>query len=170
MAKKISFIKSISAKLTLVMLMVALIPILILISLGIKNVRNVIEDNQFDHLQTIGTLKSNQITTFLERKFRDLGVLAKEKNTIEVFDKLKAFHDNGGGTSNGGFNVTSAEYNKLYDEIDPNLRNFMESYNFADLFFICASHGHVMYSALKENDLGTNLRTGEYNNSNLAKL
>jgi methyl-accepting chemotaxis protein len=54
--------------------------------------------------------------------------------------------------------------------MDPFFRDFMKAYNFDDMFFICASHGHIMYTVLKEDDLGTNLNTGEYRNSNLAKL
>lgn len=170
MSKRISFIKSIGAKLTGIMLLVAIIPVLTIIFLGARNTKGELKYNEFNQLQTIGTLKSIQINSFLERKFRDIEVLSKERNTLDAFDVLKKYHDAGGSNSDGSFNIKSAEYNKLYSEIDPFFRNFMNAYNFDDMFFICASHGHIMYTVLKKYDLGTNLKTGKYSDSNLAKL
>jgi hypothetical protein len=112
MTKRISFIKSIGAKLMVIMLLVALIPVITLIFLGTTNTKKALEVNEFNQLQAIGTLKSIQINSFLERKFRDLEILSKEKHTLDAFDVLKKYHDAGGSNSDGSFNIKSAEYNK----------------------------------------------------------
>lgn len=170
MKKQNLFFKSIGAKLTLMFLMVSIIPVVIIGFFSNNSARGALEDAAFNQLESVGTLKSDQITSFLERKFRDIEVLAKAQNTIEAFDKLKEYHDAGGATPEGPFNSGTAKYKKIYDKIDPFFRGFLQEYNFYDIFFICAAHGHVMYTVEKEDDLGANLSTGKYRNSGLAKL
>ncbi|OQX79384.1 MAG: hypothetical protein B6D64_04960 [Bacteroidetes bacterium 4484_276] len=170
MKKKNLFLKSIGTKLTLMFLAVSIIPVAIIGFLSNNSARNALEDSAFNQLKSIGTLKGDLVTSFLERKFRDIEMLAKANNTIDAFDKLKEYHDTGGATPEGPFNSGADRYRKIYDKIDPFFRNYLQEYNFYDIFFICADHGHVMYTVGKENDLGTNLSTGEYRNSGLAKL
>ncbi len=170
MKKKNLFLKSIGTKLTLMFLAVSIIPVAIIGFLSNNSARNALEDSAFNQLKSIGTLKGDLVTSFLERKFRDIEMLAKAHNTIDAFDKLKEYHDTGGATPEGPFNSGADRYRKIYDKIDPFFRNYLQEYNFYDIFFICADHGHVMYTVGKENDLGTNLSTGEYRNSGLAKL
>lgn len=51
-----------------------------------------------------------------------------------------------------------------------NLTEYQKDTGFYDVFMICATHGHVMYTAAKEADLGTNLKSGPYKNSGLAEV
>ncbi|MFZ5758076.1 MAG: hypothetical protein ACOY32_00410 [Thermodesulfobacteriota bacterium] len=47
------------------------------------------------------------------------------------------------------------------------LANYMQRYDYCDIFIICAKHGHVMYSAAAQSDFGTNLVHGPYRESGL---
>ncbi len=170
MSKKNFFSKSISVKLISMFLAVSIVPIIILGLLSSKIARNALEEGAFSQLESIGTLKSEQIISFIDRKFRDLEILAASDNTIVAFEKLKKYHDTGGATPDDLFITESVRYQEIYNEIDAFFRKYVEAYNFNDIFFLCADHGHIMYTASKESDLGANLSTGSLQNSGLAEL
>ena len=170
MKKKNVFFKSIGTKLTAMFLIVAIIPIAIIGFMGNSSMENALEKSEYNQLEAVGTLKSDQIISFLDRKFRDMKMLSQATNTIDAFDMLKEFHDNGGALKNGSFDIENSKYKKIYDKIDPFFREYSNMYNFYDMFFICKDHGHVMYTVSRENDLGTNLDIGEYRESGLAQL
>ena len=62
------------------------------------------------------------------------------------------------------------EYQAIYDKFSKNINQFKEKSGFYDVFMVCAAHGHVMYSAAKEKDLGSNLGHGPFKDSGLAEL
>lgn len=151
-------------------LAVSIVPIIILGLFSSKIARNALEEGAFNQLESIGALKSDQVISFIDRKFRDLEILAASDNTIVAFEKLKKYHDTGGATLDDLFIIESARYQEINIEIDHFFRKYVEAYNFYDIFFLCADHGHVMYTASKESDLGANLSTGSLRNSGLAQL
>ena len=61
-------------------------------------------------------------------------------------------------------------YGRLHAEIHPTLRNFLKTVGFYDIFLIDAETGHILYTVFKEVDLGTNLLTGPYRHTNLARV
>ena len=170
MSKDTAFLKSIGVKLTFMFLIVSIVPLAIIGYLSQEKSKKALEKSAFNQLISVGTIKSEQITDFLDRKFRDLDMLAKARNTVEAFGDLKAYHDAGGATPEGPYDIASTNYQKIYAEIDPFFRDYLKEYNFSDIFFMCAAHGHVMYTVSKESDLGANLSTGELKDSGLAKL
>ena len=170
MSKDTTFLKSIGVKLTFMFLAVSIVPIAIIGYISEEKSKEALEISAFNQLQSVGTIKGEQIFSFLNRKFRDLNMLTHAQNTLEAFDKLKAYHDAGGATPKGPFITVSAAYQKIHADIDPFFRKFLEVYNFSDIFFMCAAHGHVMYTVSKEEDMGTNLSTGELKDSGLGKL
>ncbi len=57
-------------------------------------------------------------------------------------------------------------YQTIYDEI----KGYAKDLGFDNIYIICAPHGHVMFSLQKSDDLGTNLGTGKYKDSILARI
>ena len=67
--------------------------------------------------------------------------------------------------------VSAWDYVEYADEkVDPFFREYLKAYGYYDIFLICKAHGHVMYTAARESDLGSNLKVGSYRDSGLAKL
>ncbi|MCP4452213.1 MAG: methyl-accepting chemotaxis protein, partial [Planctomycetes bacterium] len=66
--------------------------------------------------------------------------------------------------------VSTAAYKRLWNDNSKFLNEFNEAYGYYDTFIICSAHGHVMYSAAKESDLGENLGAGHLKDSGLGKL
>ncbi len=172
MKKKNLFLKSIGAKLVIMFLIVLLIPTVIIGFLSNNSARNALEDVAFNQLQSVGTLKSDQIISYIERKVRDMKVLSKEPATLDAFDKLNEYEADNitGTTSERSLTITSDIYNKIFNEIDPFFKDYLKAFNFYDIFIMDADHGHVLYTVMKEADLGTNLSTGQYRESGLAKV
>ena len=162
--------KSISAKLITLFLIISIIPIIIIGIISNYSSHNALEKSAFEKLESIGTIKGDQIVSFIDRKFRDLEILSHAENTIKAFDKLHEYHDDSGANAESNFEVTTTRYKKIYNEIDPFFKKYLESYKLKDIFFICSDHGHVMYTASMEDDLGTNLAIGKYRYSGLGKL
>ena len=65
--------------------------------------------------------------------------------------------------------INKEDVKEVYHEHDPYFNNYVKNNGLYDVFIICAKHGHVMYSASHESDLGQNLVTGELKGSGLAK-
>ncbi|MBT3385829.1 MAG: methyl-accepting chemotaxis protein [Prolixibacteraceae bacterium] len=151
-------------------LLISIIPIAIIDVISNKSAGKALKNSDFNQLQSVGNHMSERIILFLGRKYRDIAVLAKAQNTVEAFNKLKEYHDNGGATPLGPFNVNSERYKKIYSEIDPFFREYLDAYDFTDIYFICAAHGHIMYTVSEGVDLGINLSTGKYKDIGLAKL
>jgi serine phosphatase RsbU (regulator of sigma subunit) len=61
-------------------------------------------------------------------------------------------------------------YGRIHAEIHPTLRHFLKTVGFYDIFLIDAETGHILYTVFKEVDLGTNLLTGPYRHTNLARV
>ena len=162
--------KSLIRKLVAIFLVLALAPIGIVAWLAFRDARAALEADAFETLEAVASLKRSQILAYMEARVRDLTVLAKSRDVKEAFDKLTAFHDSSGATATGPYNVSSEEYAKIFADIDPFFRTYTDAYGYYDIFFLCAAHGHVMYTMAKEQDLGTNLSSGPYRDSGLARL
>ncbi|MGB5900835.1 MAG: adenylate/guanylate cyclase domain-containing protein [Geitlerinemataceae cyanobacterium] len=63
----------------------------------------------------------------------------------------------------------SSKYSQAHDRFHPFFRSFIEKFGYYDLFLI-DPQGNIVYTVFKETDYTTNLETGVYRNSNLAKV
>ena len=101
---------------------------------------------------------------------QDLEIVAKSADMSHMFATLLQYHIDTQVQADGPYDVTTPEYQKIWKEESGELSRYVSDYGYYDIFIICAKHGHVMYTAAKESDLGTNLSFGPYRDSNLAKL
>jgi len=170
MGENIGFFKGLQGKLLLWFLGISLIPLIVVSFISYQNSSKSLEKLTFDELEAVNSLERDSIERFFEEAFTELSVVAMTDVTRNSFRKLKAYHDAGGATPTGPFDVSAERYKAIYDEMNPFFSSFLEKTKFYDIFFICADHGHVMYTGTGESDLGTNLATGPYRNSSLAKL
>ncbi len=138
MANKKKWSGSIGVKLTVVLMILAIVCINFLGIVSFQTASSAIEKQVFNQVSAIGKLKTKQVSSFLQRKYRDVDVLAKSQNVIDSYKKLKQYHDKGKAKPNGPFDTASAEYSGLFNEMDPFFRQFQEAYNFSNLYFICA--------------------------------
>ncbi len=62
-----------------------------------------------------------------------------------------------------------SEYSEVHRRYHPIFRNIIEKFGYYDIFLI-APDGTIVYTVFKETDFSTNLTTGPYKDSNLARL
>lgn len=100
----------------------------------------------------------------LKVAFRELGAekvrdLYITKNPFPAGKKLEYFDAKDG-----------SNYSKVHARIHPFLKTFLEGYGYYDVFLVDAENGDVLYTVFKELDFGSNLVSGTYNATNIARL
>ncbi|MFK8067799.1 MAG: PAS domain S-box protein, partial [Gammaproteobacteria bacterium] len=61
-------------------------------------------------------------------------------------------------------------YSQVHAIYHPVLKNFLETFEYYDVFLVDADTGHIVYSVFKELDYGTSLKTGPYSDTNFAHV
>lgn len=164
------FSKKLSRKLIVLILLIALTPIIVITAVTYTEFSSAMKRSITNNLVVVLDASRDTLQGFLATGNEELRRLVEMKPVRDAVSKLKEYHKKGGGTPEGNFNVTSEQYKILYEDIRPSLTVFQGLMGFKDLFVICAEHGHVMFTAAKAEDLGTNLGTGQYKTTALAKL
>ena len=124
----------------------------------------------FGKLIAIREIKKKQLETYFSRQIKDISLLRKSRDIQQTFQVIKQYHIDTKVSPTGPYNVKTKAYKNLYQKNSAYLNNFVKTFGYKDVFIICTAHGHVMYSAARKSDLGTNLRTGPYSDSNLADI
>ncbi|CAN2040735.1 methyl-accepting chemotaxis protein [Candidatus Magnetomoraceae bacterium gMMP-15] len=124
----------------------------------------------FKQLTTAQQLKKAQVEEFFTRMREDVLALSKSEDVFKIYAQLKKYHDDMFTGLTDPYDISTDEYKKIWNEYSAYLTNYVKIYGYYDLFLISAPHGHVMFTAAKESDLGTNLGYGPYKNEALADL
>jgi len=127
-------------------------------------------DANLAKLASIQQLKKAQIEDYFAKVREDVQVLAKSDDLVRLYEELRNYHIEMHTGQDEPYNVSTDAYKRIYDEHSAYFNNLVKIYGYYDMFLICAPHGHVMYTAAKEPDLGTNVAAGPYKNEGLARL
>ncbi len=129
-----------------------------------------LRNEAFDKLQTVQHLKKIAIETYFKDIFMKMGIFAKSQDVSLLYDRLVAYHNDMNTSPTGNYDVSTPEYQKIWETLGAPIDEFYKTSGVYDVFLICAKHGHIMYSAAKEKDLGENLGHGKYKDSGLGDL
>ena len=148
-----------------------------------------LEDAAFSKLQAIQAGRVSQLENYLHSVEEDLKTTATSDMSIaglKAFDKgvsdlgsdgktlLRDFyiHDNPNPAGSKHL-LTDAKdgssYSQIHAQYHPWFRQLMESRDYYDIFLINAS-GDIVYSVYKELDYATNLKSGQWSNTDIAKV
>lgn len=176
MAKKLAFLKSIGGKLLLIFSLLALVSLVGIIGGTLLMSSNVLKQQAYQQLEAIQSEKHNQIESYFQRIQEDINVLKDTEDVYQSVVDLILYHDEMEFAADAEYDMTGNKenltytYEKIYENTNSKLSKYCEIFEYNDILLICSAHGHVMYSYLKEQDLGTNLNTGKYKDSSLARL
>ena len=131
---------------------------------------NTLRDEAFKKLVAIREIKKHQIEDFFESSLTTMETFARSKDTSTMYDRLVQYHIDMDTQADGAYDVSTDEYKEIWETFGANITQFQKDSGLYDVFLICTKHGHVMYTACKESDIGTNLRTGPCKDSALRKL
>ncbi|UAA38548.1 methyl-accepting chemotaxis protein [Paraneptunicella aestuarii] len=62
-----------------------------------------------------------------------------------------------------------SDYAQLHKQFHPDIRQFLKTFGYYDIFLVDAQSGNIVYSVYKELDFATNLITGPYAGSGIGK-
>ncbi|MEA1967995.1 MAG: methyl-accepting chemotaxis protein [Thermodesulfobacteriota bacterium] len=124
----------------------------------------------FDKLGAIQLSKKTAIETYCDDMFMKMSIFAGSKDVSLLYDKLMIYHNDMNTSPTGNYDVSTQKYQQIWETLGAPIKEFYEASGVYDVFLLCAKHGHVMYSAAKESDLGENLGHGKYKDSGLGNL
>jgi methyl-accepting chemotaxis protein len=157
-------------KLIALFLFVGIIPLLVVGWWSSQQSSDALMHSAFNELEGIRAVKKYQIEEFFNERMDAIEILSKSADVHLMFKELLQYHSDSKVRADGPYDTSTAKYARIWKDKSGDIGNYMDKYGYYDVFIICAKHGHVMYTAAKEADIGTNLRHGPYQNSGLAKL
>lgn len=124
----------------------------------------------FSKLDAVQKIKKKQIEDYFNSALLQMSVFSSSRDVLVFFKKLVQYHNDTEVAATGSYDVETVQYKNIYNKFGGSLNRFKNDSGFYDVFIICAKHGHVMYTAAKERDLGENMGHGKYKDSGLADL
>lgn len=159
-----------SIKLTITYIGVGIFPLIVFGFLVVNLSTKTISHEAYEKLGSIQKLKETAITTYFDNMLLTTEVFAKSSDVKSLYDRLVVYHNDMNTSPTGNYNVSTLEYKQIWDTLGVNINDFYKSSGVYDVFLICSKHGHVMFSAAKEKDLGENIAHGKYKDTGLARL
>ncbi|MFW6266001.1 MAG: methyl-accepting chemotaxis protein [Halanaerobiales bacterium] len=112
-----------------------------------------------NELKAVSALKSKIIEDYLNDLYNDVYMLSNLPLAESGLPQFNEAYEEG---------LNSEEYEQVEDNFGDDLEYYLENFELYDLFLI-NNEGEVIYSVEKGDDLGTNLDTGRYSDSGLAR-
>ena len=141
-------------------LLIAITPVILLSYFSYNSARQIIEQEGLSRLISIAEKRVHEINTFFTERERDIAAQVKNPFIINAMENMvEAFTKSG---------LNSAQYRAEEEKILPFLSVFKEKFALNDLLFI-SPDGNIVFSLAKEADLGTNLLTDPYEDTELEK-
>ncbi len=164
------FFSGLRGKILAYLLMLSLLPLCTAILISAKKSSdNLIQEN-IKKLNAVKTIKANQVESYIKDRIYDAETLAKSPDLHNIYDEIKEYLYDKGVNAKKSFDVSSKDYKNIIKSKGEFLKNFKEKHGYSDILIICSAHGHVMYSAAKGEELGTNLEQGPHKDTNIAML
>ncbi len=128
-----------------------------------------------NNLETINSLKHHELLQTYEKWKTDLHDLSSSPTLVAEFeDVIAAFHSLGAEQVRAFYlDASPADENNAYatayNKQHPFLTEYISAHQYKNAFLI-DTNGYIVYSVHNGDSFGTNLVTGNYQNSNLATL
>ena len=126
--------------------------------------------SNFSKLQTVRDLKKSQIEEFFHKNIATIKVISKSNNVEFLADDLYRLEEKMDLTPLKSFPIADPLVQETIEPYERFFKSLVKEYDYADVLLINAITGQVTYSAKKQKDFGTNLKTGKLKSSALAEV
>ncbi len=141
--------------------LVSLLPILVIGNSLLHTFEKEIKKSAIRNVSAIADKKVEQIDSYLRERFLDSSLVRDSSTTHEaLLEFSRIFEQNG---------VESDDYRRLDASYRENFKRFVEEAKYYDIFLI-STKGDIVYTQAHESDFATNLLTGPYRDTGLAKV
>lgn len=154
----------IGGKLLLCFLAVALLPLALAGSWAVRHAANTLRNEVTTNLSSAVDAKARQVDTYFSEARHNVTTLAHNPSIIDAMQRFDAAYHGGG--------ANSVDYAAVDDELRPFLKYYQSYYEDEDRYydlFLISPQGDVVFTVMKEDDFATNLLTGPYRDTELAR-
>jgi PAS domain S-box-containing protein len=130
---------------------------------GYRNAKEALSEGSMAHLISIRDIKKAQIETYFTNTLNATKLLAEDATYKEILQTKK------NQVVNTGKQEERSKYKSRLAEFERAAYTAQRELGFYDIFIIDVD-GKILHTVAKEDDLGTNLVTGKYKTTNLAKV
>ena len=127
-------------------------------------------EETYNKLMLSRDIKAKQIEDYFNNIISDIEILSINNIMVYLTQELIDAHKKLEFDEKSDFPVNYPIVQEIHKKYDPFFQKYKQTYGYYDVFLICEKHGHVMYSAAKESDLGANLKNGILNETGLSKV
>ncbi len=163
---KVNLFKGLGRTLALSFLLFALVPMAVISIISYQNSYTSLKKETEKALNTAALLKTREIHTYFDGILTELKYQAEEGSSIQLLETLNSDYQTS-GKSLDSF-VKSYKWTIAADEYGSALSKFRKTFNYYDVFLI-NNNGDILYTVGGQDDLGTNLFTGEIKATKFAK-
>ncbi len=162
---KFVFRQGLGRTLFLWLFVVSIIPLTIVSMVSYQNAHMSLRADAEKSLRAISKMKTEQIRSSFSRMLTDLRHQAEMKTNVKFLEDLIS-GSRKSGKRLGDF-VKSLKWTAIVDEHGAHLTNYRRTYGYHDIFLMDAK-GNILFSVTTENDLGTNLLSGQHSDTRFA--
>ncbi len=178
---------NLSTKIISLFLIGGLVPLVAIGILSYYSSSKALEEQAFNQLVSVRNVKQAFIDDWFSKRKSDAVTLANNEMVIGATKEFKKAFNELGAEKVRDLYITrnpfpagkkleyvdaqdGSNYSKLHARLHPIFRQYLEEYAYYDIFLVDAETGNVLYTVFKELDFGSNLVSGPYNTSNIARL
>ena len=154
--------------LTLIAVSMILLSI-ILSTVSVGGSKDALLNESYNSLTSARESKKNQMENFFHERIGDIKVLARSASSRNIVQDLEDIYEEVDFDTKGSIPINNKFIQRTTKTHEEFFQGYMKDYGYYDIFVINAEHGHVVYSAAKESDYGTNLKYGPLKDSGLGE-
>ncbi|WP_027361333.1 response regulator [Halodesulfovibrio aestuarii] len=158
----------IKSKLVFLLVFVGAVPLLIVSIVGSKLATDELMEKSYNQLLTVQSIRKGQIEDFFTTSFSRIRILADSERVQEMMVLLNRHRSELQKERSLLADVHSLQYQEKFHSYIAPLKRYVDAYGYHDMLLIDADDGNVLFSTANEEELGTNLKSGQYRNSSLA--
>ena len=178
---------NLSTKIISLFVLGGVIPMVAIGILSYRSSSKALEQQAFNQLISVRNTKKVNIEDWFNERKANCSQLATSNLTVNAIKEFKtAFRESGAEKvrdlyiTNNPFPAgkkleyfdakDGSAYSGLHAKYHPFFKNFLEEYAYYDIFLVDGETGDILYTVFKELDYGSNLVSGTYNTTNIARL
>ncbi|MCF6339328.1 MAG: response regulator [Sulfurimonas sp.] len=164
--KKIAWTKSLSSTLLAWFLFVSIAPLIIYSLISYNATYSSLKNSAILDIEQSSLMKKKYINNWFSYRKTDISSWSQSKLTTSFLIELSnEYQDKNIKLSNF---VTSYPYMKIVNKYENEILKISREYNYIYDVYLIDKEGNILYSIIKDEDLGTNLITGVHSKSKFA--
>jgi len=178
---------NLSTKIISLFVLGGVIPMVAIGILSYNSSSKALEKQAFNQLVSIRNVKKTNIEDWFNERKANIVTLAESPLVINAIKEFKNAFREAGAEKVRDLYITKnpfpagkkleyvdakdgSNYSNLHARLHPFLKQYLEEYAYYDIFLVDGETGDILYTVFKELDFGSNLVSGTYNTTNIARL